>query len=224
MRVEIYSDVVCPWCYIGKRRFEAALSEMARRDGAGRPDIEIVGRPYQLDPTAPATPTPVIDAYARKFGGPEQAFRIIDHVTQVAAGEGLQFRMEEAVRANTFDAHRVLWLAEREGGSALQNAVKERLLRAYFSEGRDVGDHATLVALAAEAGMDEGIVGDALACDTAAAEVRAELATATERGITAVPTFVIDGQWGIPGAQDAEVFVRVLDKMMMRENPAAGSD
>ena len=224
MRVEIYSDVVCPWCYIGKRRFEAALSEMARRDGAGRPDIEIVWRPYQLDPTAPTTPTPVIDAYARKFGGPEQASRIIDHVTQVAAGEGLQFRMEEAVRANTFDAHRVLWLAEREGGSALQNAVKERLLRAYFSEGRDVGDHVTLVALAAEAGMDEGIVADALACDTGAAEVRAELATATERGITAVPTFVIDGQWGIPGAQDAEVFVRVLDKMMMRENPAAGSD
>lgn len=214
--VEIYSDVVCPWCYIGKRRFEAALSRLGRRD-----DIEVVWRPYQLDPTAPSTPSPVLDTYARKFGRPEQAFRIIEHVTEVAAQEGLEFHLDEAQRANTFDAHRVLWLAEHEGGAALQNAVKERLLRAYFTEARDVGDHATLTTLASEAGMYEEQVRELLASDKGAGEVRREIAHGVAQGVSAVPTFVIGGGFAIPGAQDPDVFVRALERMLARSDEAA---
>ncbi len=105
MVIEIYSDVVCPWCYIAKRKFEMALEQFPRRD-----EVEVVWRPYQLDPRAPRTPSPVADAYAKKFGGPEQASRIIDKVTEVAAEVGVEFRMDRALRANTFDAHRVIGL------------------------------------------------------------------------------------------------------------------
>src|SRR5215207_5970885 len=104
--VEIYSDVVCPWCYIGKRRFEKALAGFDRAD-----EVKVVWKPYQLDPTAPPTPTPVREAYARKFGGPDAASQIIDRVTAAAAGEGLEFLLDRALRANTFDAHRLMWWA-----------------------------------------------------------------------------------------------------------------
>ena len=215
MRVEIYSDVVCPWCYIGKRRFEAALARVERRN-----EVEVVWRPYQLDPTAPALPSPVIDAYARKFGGPEQAIRIVEHLTEVAAEEGLAFRFDIAQRANTFDAHRLLWLAEHEGGAALQNAVKEQLLQAYFMEGRNIADHATLVQLASQAGMDEAQVDGFLASDKGVGEVRQEIAEGIAHGVSAVPTFVVNGGFGIPGAQDPDVFVRVLERMFEREDAA----
>jgi len=145
MLVEIYSDVVCPWCYIGKRRFEAALERFEGRD-----DVTVVYKPYQLDPRAPTEPTPVVDAYARKFGGPEDAMRIIERVTDTAAPEGLEFHLEIAQRANTFDAHRLLAYAHERG---LQAAMKERLLQAYFVEGKDVADHAQLAALAALHGV-----------------------------------------------------------------------
>ncbi len=102
--MEIYSDVVCPWCYIGKRRFEEALNEFEHAD-----EIDVRWRPFQLDPRAPATPSPVLDAYARKFGGPERAMEIIDHITSVAASVGLDFHLDIAQRGNTFAAHRLLW-------------------------------------------------------------------------------------------------------------------
>ncbi|MCX7274371.1 MAG: DsbA family oxidoreductase [Burkholderiales bacterium] len=130
LEVEIWSDVVCPWCYIGKRRFERAVAEVA-----GEIEVRAVYRPYQLDPTAsPGKATPVIDAYAKKFGGPEQAAKIIEHVSGIAAAEGIEFRMYRALRANTVLAHRLLWVAEATGE---QHALKERLLRAYFEEGLD---------------------------------------------------------------------------------------
>jgi predicted DsbA family dithiol-disulfide isomerase len=206
VQVEIYSDVVCPWCYIGKRRFEAALADF---DG----EVEVVWRPFQLDPTAPRQATPVLEAYARKFGGPERAAQIVGHVTEVAAREGLEFHLDTAQRANTVDAHRLLDLALRQGGPERQGALKERLLRAYFTESADVGNHTTLARLAADVGMDAAEVRDFLDSGEGLEALREELLGAVDRGVTAVPTFVFEGTWALPGAQDAEVFVRVLERV-----------
>ena len=209
MRVEIWSDVVCPWCYIGKRKFEDALARFEGRD-----DVDVVWRPYQLDPTAPpGSTTPVAEAYARKFGGPERAAQIIQTVSNVAAEVGLDFHMERAVRANTLAAHRVLGLAEREYGTGAQNQLKEGLLQAYFVDGRNVGDTDTLVALAAAAGLDAERVQAMLDGDEGVAETRAEIAHANDLDITAVPTFVFDGRWTIPGAQDPELFLRAFRRV-----------
>jgi predicted DsbA family dithiol-disulfide isomerase len=210
--VEIYSDVVCPWCYIGKRRFEDALSRFEGRD-----DVTVVWRPFQLDPHAPTTPTPVADAYARKFGGPEQAGRMIERVTTTAAGDGLEFRLDIAQRANTFDAHRLIDYAARHGR---QGAMKERLLQAYFVDGLDVADPSVLAGLAADAGLDAEDVRRFLASDERQAELREELMQGLERGVTAVPTFVFENTWAVPGAQDAETMLRVLRTVAERITPA----
>ena len=204
MLVEIYSDVVCPWCYIGKRRFEAAMASFQWRDR-----VEVVWRPFQLDPTAPKQAGYAFDAYAKKFGGPAEAARIIDHVTSVAAGDGLEFHLESALRANTFDAHRLLRLALRAG---CQDEVKEQLLRAYFTDSRDVGDRDVLVEIATNVGMRAKDVRASLESDDGVVDIRNEIASAYERGITAVPTFVIDGEWAIPGAQEPDAIIRVLQR------------
>jgi len=204
MLVEIWSDVVCPWCYIGKRRFEAALERFQGRD-----DVEVVFRAFQLDPWAPMVATPVIDAYARKFGGPDRAVAIIGQLTDLAAEEGLEFRLDEAQRVNTIDAHRLVELARVHGCA---NELYERLFQAYFTEGRDLGDHATLAALAAEVGLDPDEVTAYLASDAGFADVRNDLARAEALDIHAVPTFVIDGAWPVPGAQDPDTFLKVLER------------
>ena len=209
MLVEIYSDVVCPWCYIGKRRFEEAMAQYPRRD-----EVTVVWKPFQLNPTARSTATPVVEAYAKKFGGLEQAQRIIATVTDTAASVGLEFHMDRALQANTLDAHRLIAFAHDVGGSALQGAKNERLLLAYFTQGRNVAEHAELAALAAEVGMDRSQVMEFLVGDEGLSEVRAEIAEAAERDITAVPTFVFDGKWSVPGAQEPDTFLRVLDKLM----------
>ncbi len=210
--VEIYSDVVCPWCYIGKRRWEQALAQLKATHGDDVVDhLEVVFKPYQLDPTAPSTPTPVADAYAKKFGGPERAASIIDNVTQIAAGEGLGFRMDIALRANTRNAHRLIAYALQHGDQA---AMKERLMRAYFIEGLDVGSSEVLAELAAEVGLDAELVRGYLASDAGTDALDHELREATEIGVSAVPTFVFNGEFAVPGAQDPEVFVRVLSKLL----------
>ena len=209
VEVEIWSDVVCPWCYIGKRRFEKAVAELADEI-----DVDIVFRPYQLDPTAsPGKAGPVIETYAKKFGGYERAQAIIDHVTEVAAESGIQFRMDRALRANTLLAHRLLWLAQATGQ---QLALKERLLQAYFIDGLDVGDPHVLADCAADVGLDHDRVLGFLDSDDGLAEVRAELQAAAELEITAVPTFVFDGKWMVPGAQDPTTFVQVLRRVVDR--------
>jgi predicted DsbA family dithiol-disulfide isomerase len=207
--VDIWSDVVCPWCYIGKRRFERALAELD-----GELEVDVRYRPYQLDPTAsPGKSQPVVEAYAKKFGGPEQARAIIERVTRTAADDGLDFRMDLALRANTLLAHRLLWWAEQPGSPVEQAALKERLLRAYFVEGRDVGDPETLAELTAELGVESATVLAFLESDGGADDVRTDLRQAAELGITAVPTFVLNGQWAIPGAQDPDTFVNVLRRL-----------
>ncbi|MGB8858855.1 MAG: DsbA family oxidoreductase [Ilumatobacteraceae bacterium] len=214
LTVEIWSDVVCPWCYIGKRRFEAAAAELAEEV-----ELEVVFRPYQLDPTAsPGTATPVIEAYAKKFGGAERAEQIIGHVTAVAAGEGLEFHMERALRANTLLAHRLLFLAE---GAGRQYAMKERLLQAYFCDGLDIGDPDVLADCAAEVGMERAAVREFLDSTDGVVEVQAMLREAAEAQITAVPTFVLDGRWAVPGAQDAETFVNVVRRLLQRRESEA---
>ncbi len=221
IQVEIWSDVVCPWCYIGKRRFERAVEQLA-----GEIDLEIVYRPYQLDPTAsPGKSQPVFEAYARKFGGPEQATAILERVTEAAAGDGLAFRMDRALRANTLLAHRMLWLAEQPDSPVPQEALKERLLQAYFIDGLDIGDPDVLADCAAEVGFDRAEMFDFLETDRGRGEVAAYLEQAGDHGISAVPTFVINGQWAIPGAQDTETFVNVLrrlnEKVVADAAPAA---
>lgn len=207
--VEIWSDVVCPWCYIGKRRFERAAAELD-----GEVELDVRYRPYQLDPSAaPGTAQPVFEAYVKKFGGPEQARMLIDRVTATAAAEGLGFRMDRALRANTLLAHRLLWWAEQTDSPVAQGAVKERLLQAYFVDGENVGDPDTLADLMFELGADRDEVLDLLGSDAGRAEVAAELARAAELGISAVPTFVVNDQWAIPGAQDTETFVNVLRRL-----------
>jgi predicted DsbA family dithiol-disulfide isomerase len=209
LHVDIWSDVVCPWCYIGKRRFEAAVAEIGTEMA-----VTVRYRAYQLDPGAPAgTATPVAEAYAKKFGGAERAAAIIDHVTTVAAGEGIEFRLDRAVRANTFDAHRLLWLASATGNQA---AVKEHLLRAYFTDGQNIADRQVLADCAASAGLPHDQVLRYLDSEDGVEQVRAELAAARDAEITAVPTFVVNDAWAVPGAQDAGTFTQVLRSMATR--------
>ncbi|MGI9051551.1 MAG: DsbA family oxidoreductase [Ilumatobacteraceae bacterium] len=222
MLVQVWSDVVCPWCYIGKRRFEKAVDQL-RADESFDEEIEVVFRPFQLDPTAPpGTSMPVAEAYARKFGGPERAAAIIGHVSEVAAGEGLEFHLDRAKRANTRDAHRLLGFAEEHGPPGTQEAVKERLLAAYFVNGEDIGDHDLLVTAAGDAGLDVEAARAMLDSDAGVVELRAALESAIDKGITAVPTYVIDGRWSIPGAQDPDVFVQVIRRVAERSADRAG--
>ncbi|HUF97295.1 MAG TPA: DsbA family oxidoreductase [Ilumatobacter sp.] len=217
LEVEIWSDVVCPWCYIGKRRFESALDELD-----GEIDVRITYRAYQLDPAAPPGSTmPVAEAYARKFGGPEQAKQMIDRVTETAASDGLKFRLDRAQRANTLLAHRLLWWSDQPDSPVTQEAVKERLLRAYFVDGLNVGDPDTLADCAAEVGFDRDAVVVFLESSEGQAEVAAQIEQARDLDISAVPTFVINGQWAIPGAQEADTFVNVLRRAAARVAGAA---
>lgn len=215
VKVEIWSDVVCPWCYIGKRRFESAVARL--REKGVTDDIEVVYRSFQLDPTAPvASPTPVVDAYAKKFGGRERAEQILAHVTKVAAADDIMFNMDIAVRANTILAHRALAWALTTHGPGIQNELKEELLAAYFTRGLDVGDTDVISDCAARIGLNSADLRSWLDSDSGNDEVRADFEGAAAREITAVPSFVIDDRYLIPGAQDVEVFVNVLERVLSK--------
>lgn len=206
LRIDIWSDIACPWCHVGKRRLEAALARFAHRDA-----VEIVWRAFELDPSAPR----VIDLsvsyaqrLARKYGSSlQQAEAMIARMTEVARADGLDFHFERVKPGNTFDAHRVLHLALERGR---QDAVKERFLRGYLSEGEPIGEPEVLVRLGGEAGLDEEEVRATLAGDAYAAEVRAEESDARELGIGGVPFFVLSGRYAISGAQPADLFLRAL--------------
>ena len=212
MRIEIFSDVICPWCFIGKRRFETAISRL--RDRGLDIEVEYSFKPFQLDPTAPTDGiTPVIEGYAKKFGGQERATEILQHVTTVAAAEDIQFNMDVALRANTFDAHRLLLYTLVNYGNAAHVALKERLMDAYFTNGLNIADIDVLAGCASSVGIERDAALRFLRSDELVAQVRTEIASASDIGVTAVPTFVINGQWSVPGAQDVEMFERILERM-----------
>jgi predicted DsbA family dithiol-disulfide isomerase len=213
VKVEIWSDVVCPWCYIGKRRFESALSRFAHRD-----EVEVVWRAFELDPSAQA----VRDGdYAERLASKyrvavAEARTMIDRMVSAGAADGLDMRFDLARPGNTFDAHRLLHLAFERG---VQDALKERLLRATFTEGAAIGDREALAGLAVEVGLDPAEVQEALDGDAYADDVRADERRAASYGITAVPFFVVDEAYGVAGAQPPDVLLAVLEQAWAEGHP-----
>ena len=204
MRVDIWSDLVCPWCYVGKRRFEKAL---ARFDDRGQ--VQVVHRSFQLNPAAPRhTTSSRREMLMRKYGrSPDQVVEMDARMTQVAAAEGLEFHFEGTLTGNTFDAHQLVHLADAHG---LQDAAMERLYRAYFTEQRSLFEAQSLVDLAADAGLDREEAAAALRDNRYADAVQADIDLARRIGATGVPLFVFDGRYGISGAQAPEVFLDAL--------------
>jgi predicted DsbA family dithiol-disulfide isomerase len=203
--VEIWSDVVCPWCYIGKRRFEAAAARFEHAD-----ELEVVWRSFELDPDAPPERTgDTVGHLARKYGVTrEQAQAMEDNVARTAAKAGLEYHLDRARRGNTFDAHRLLHLADDRG---VQGALKERLLRAYFTEGEPIGDAEALTRLAGESGLDPDEVATVLAGDDYAEAVRRDERLATGLGVTGVPFFVFGRASAVGGAQSPDVLLEAIE-------------
>lgn len=206
MQIDIVSDTVCPWCFIGKRRLERAL--------AMRPDVpfEIFWRPYRLDPTIPREGVDRKAYMKAKFGDNPRSGAMRDAIVAEGEGEGISFAFDQILKSpNTLDSHRVIrWAA----GAGLQDSVVERFFRAYFIEGRDIGDPAMLAGLAGEAGMDASLVAKLLAGDADLAEVEREAGLANEMGISGVPTFIFDSRMMISGAREPELLVKVIDKAL----------
>jgi predicted DsbA family dithiol-disulfide isomerase len=204
VEVEIWSDIACPWCYIGKRRFERALRQFEHADG-----VRLTWRSFELDPDAPRERTgDRAERLAEKYGiTVELAREKEQELVDVAAGEGLEFRFDIARSGETHDAHRIVHLAGEHG---LADAMKERLLRAYFTEGQLMSDKETLVHLAVEVGLSAEQVSAALADERFAEQVRDDERTAGELGIRAVPTFVVNRELGVSGAQPPEALLELL--------------
>lgn len=213
VQLEVFSDIVCPWCYIGKRHMEAALADFPHADS-----VEVTYRSFQLDPTTPKDATGTTTEYlAAKYGVSEdKARQMNERVTAVAADAGLDYRLEDAHPANTFDSHRLLHFAATQGKQA---ELKERLMAAYFMEGVLLGDAEALVALAGEVGLDTDAARAVLAGDDFTEQVHADLSMARTFGVSGVPFFVIDRKYGISGAQPAAVIRQALDQAWLEANP-----
>jgi predicted DsbA family dithiol-disulfide isomerase len=215
MKIEIWSDVACPWCYIGKRRFEAALAEFPHRDA-----VEVQWRSYQLDPSLPEhyDGTELDYLSTRKGMAPAQVSQMFDHVAAQARGEGLDYRFDAVVVANSFTAHRLIHLAAAHGK---QNAAKERLLSDHFEHGKDIGSRGYLTALGGELGLDAGAVAELFTSDKYADAVRHDIAEARALGISGVPFFVIDRKFGLSGAQPSATFSMALEQAWQDTHPLA---
>ena len=213
MKVEIWSDVVCPWCYVGKRQFEDALSRFGHAD-----QVTVEWRSFELDPDSPArVELPMSTILQKKYGmTAAQAEAANQRMTALAASVGLEYHLDDVRPGNTFDAHRLVHLAATHG---LGDAMKERLFRAYFTEGRSPGDRDTLLALAEEVGLDADEVRAVLDGDGFAVEVRHDEARAGALGATGVPFFVIDEAYGVSGAQPADVLLGALDRAWSDRHP-----
>jgi predicted DsbA family dithiol-disulfide isomerase len=204
LTVEIWSDVVCPWCYVGKRRFETALATFEHRE-----NVDVTWRSFELDPTAPAVREQrPAEALAAKYGmSVAEAEASQQRLTELAAQEGLEYHLDRTRGGNSFDAHRLIHLGAAHDR---QDAVTERLMRAYFTEGEAIGDAETLVRITAEAGLDPGEARAVLAGDPYADAVRADEHLAHRIGINGVPFFVLGRRYGVSGAQPAELLVQAL--------------
>jgi predicted DsbA family dithiol-disulfide isomerase len=213
MKVEIWSDVVCPFCYIGKRKFENALAQFGPRG-----EVQVEWKSFQLTPEFVPTPGESIHAsLAKKKGVPEaEGRRMNDYMTQAAKEVGLDYQFDKAVPANTFLAHQLIHFAAHNDQ---QGAMKERLFAAYYLEGQNLNDVDTLVKLAAEIGLDADAARQALAAGTYANEVRRDEYEAQQIGVRGVPFFVFEDKYAVSGAQPSEVFAEVLDKVWEEANP-----
>lgn len=218
MKIEVWSDVVCPWCYIGKRRLEDALSGFEHRD-----EVEVSYRSFQLDPTAPeAAPGAALETVADHLAqvyGADNVARMMTQVATVAEGEGLEFHQEGAPWVNTRVAHRLLQTV-RTAAPEVAPRLEEALMHAYFTEQQNIGDPDVLVAVAAELGLDEAMVRAALADTSLDPEVDADVAQAREFGASGVPFFVFDRRFAIAGAQPTEVFAQALRQTWDAAHPA----
>ena len=194
MEIEIYADVVCPWCWIGERRLFKALS--------GLEEVSVRWRAFQLDPRSASTGQPLVEWLGSRYGGEANAQRMFDRVTQVARGEDLTLNFDKAIAANTFDAHRLIWKAY---GSGVQKEMVEALHKAHFTDGLDIGSPAVLSSIAFDLGVP-----DIVATEEGVDEVRAELGLGHELGVTGVPMFVFNGRYALSGAQDPDTFREAL--------------
>ncbi|GLQ07279.1 DsbA family oxidoreductase [Sneathiella chinensis] len=216
MKIDIVSDTVCPWCYIGKRKLEAALAQ--------RPDldVEITWHPFQLHPDMPTEGADRKSFIAAKFGSPERARELYDTVQQAGAAVGLDLNFEKIERSpNTLNSHRVIRWAESAG---VQDALVEILFRSFFMDGKDLGNDETLIAAAVEAGMDGDIVKDLLDSGADLDLVRAEDMRAREMGISGVPFFILDNKYALSGAQDPAVILEVIAKIEAEAEAATEAD
>lgn len=206
MKVEIWSDVVCPWCYIGKRRFEAALAQFP---DAGQ--IEIQWKSFQLDPTTPANSSIKTKPYlAKKYGITEEKVEAMtENVTQVAAEEGLEFNLGDSITVNTFKAHRFIHFSESQGK---QSEAKERLLHAYFTENLDVDNDEVLMGIGVNLGLNPQQISKVLSETTYSEAVKKDFSEAQALGITGVPFFAFDRKYGVSGAQSSAVFLQYIEK------------
>jgi predicted DsbA family dithiol-disulfide isomerase len=207
MDIQVWSDIVCPWCYLGKRRLERALAESGTR-------ARVTYRAYQLDPTPVPRPMPLKEALAAKFGGRARAEEMFAHVTALAAADGLTLNFNRAVLANTFAGHRLIAYAQSQGRQAI---MLDALQRAHFTDGADIGSPAVLARLAGSIGLDEASSLAFLDSGDGSDEVNADIAAAREYGITSVPTFVIDGRYALQGAQEPDVLARAFAEIARRE-------
>lgn len=207
VRVDIWSDIACPWCFIGKRRFEKGVEKFEHSE-----NVDVFWHAYQLDPSLPEHYDGDEVQYLSQVKGmdPEQVKGMLEHVTQQAAGEGLNYRFDQLRPANSFTALRLLEQAKQESKG---NEMKEVLLSAHFERGLDTGDVKVLTALAAEVGLEETATAQTLSSQRYTDEVNADIAQARQLGISGVPFFVIDGKYGISGAQPAEAFAEALTQV-----------
>ena len=205
--VEVWSDLVCPWCYIGKRRLEHAIHAFEHPA-----TVDVLYRSFELDPKVPVGgDVSVVEFLGKRYGGGAAGGRAMtERVVRAASSDGLVLNFDQAVRANSFDAHRLVHMGHAQGGLALQAAVKERMFAAHFEEGKALDDHPTLQRLGAEAGLDEHLLASVLASDDYAEGVRADEALAAELGITSVPFVVANRSIALAGAQPVDTFLQLL--------------
>lgn len=213
MKVDIWSDIACPWCYVGKRRFERALADFEHRD-----EVEVTWRSYQLDPTLPEHYDGTeLEYLATRKGMPaQQVQQMFDHVTGVAAQEGLAYDFGSVVVANSMQGHELLHLAKAHDRA---DEVKEALLSAHFEKGEDIGDREVLASIGTAAGLDAGEIDRALDEGTYRLAVRADIDAARQVGVQGVPFFVLEDRYGISGAQPSDLFAETLERVWRESNP-----
>lgn len=216
MKVNIWSDVRCPFCYIGKRKFEKALENFPQKD-----NIEVIWHSYQLDPNLETDPNTTTVEYFTKTKGvsAEQARQMLGHATSMAKEVGLEFHLEESILANSFDAHRLIQFAKTKG---LGDAIEEALFKAHFTEKKNIDDKRILTEIGASIGLNMVEVGEVLASDAFEKEVKQDELAARKIGVQGVPFFVLNNKYGISGAQSSEVFLETLEKAWeeyQEENP-----